>query len=73
MKRPTRSVGGSETAEICPEIGSHKRCVLCDLSGTPLRDFDAISLTGFYPQGAKLKGANLLIKSKSALEEMVNP
>jgi CRP/FNR family transcriptional regulator, cyclic AMP receptor protein len=54
MNRPMRSVGESETAEICSEISSHKRCFLCDLSGTPLRDFDAISLTGFYPQGAKL-------------------
>ena len=54
MNRPMRSVGESETAEICSEIGLHKRCFLCDLSGTPLRDFDAISLTGFYPQGAML-------------------
>jgi len=54
MNWPMRLVGESETAEICSEIGSHKRCFLCDLSGTPLRDFDAISLTGFYPQGARL-------------------
>jgi CRP/FNR family transcriptional regulator, cyclic AMP receptor protein len=32
----------------------HSRCFLCDLSGDPLRDFDAMSLTGFYPRGAKL-------------------
>jgi CRP/FNR family cyclic AMP-dependent transcriptional regulator len=54
MNRPMRLVGKSETAEICSEIGSHNRCFLCDLSGDPLRDFDAISLTGFYPRGAKL-------------------
>jgi CRP/FNR family transcriptional regulator len=49
-----RSIGKLETTEICSENGSHNRCFLCDFSGTPLRDFDAISLTGFYPQGAKL-------------------
>jgi CRP/FNR family cyclic AMP-dependent transcriptional regulator len=54
MNQPIRLVGKSEMTEICYEIGSHKRCFLCDLSGTPLRDFDEISLTGFYPQGAKL-------------------
>lgn len=54
MNRPMRLVSKSETTEICSEIGSHKRCFLCDLSGDPLRDFDAMSLTGFYPRGAKL-------------------
>jgi CRP/FNR family transcriptional regulator len=53
MNLPMRSIGKIETTEICSENGSHK-CFLCDFSGTPLRDFDAISLTGFYPQGAKL-------------------
>jgi CRP/FNR family transcriptional regulator, cyclic AMP receptor protein len=54
MNRSMRLVGKSETAEICSEIGAHNRCLLCDLTGESLRDFDAISLTGFYPRGAKL-------------------
>src|SRR5262245_57072373 len=54
MNRPMRLVGKSETTEICSEIGLHKMCFLCDLSGDPLHDFDAISLTGFYPRSAKL-------------------
>jgi CRP/FNR family transcriptional regulator len=49
-----RLVGKSETTEICSEIGLHKMCFLCDLSGEPLHAFDTISLTGFYPRGAKL-------------------
>jgi hypothetical protein len=49
MNRPMRLVSKSETTEICSEIGLHKRCFLCDLSGDSLRDFDAISLAGFYP------------------------
>jgi CRP/FNR family transcriptional regulator, cyclic AMP receptor protein len=54
MNQAMRSIGKLETTEICSENGSHDKCFLCDFSGTPLRDFDAISLTGFYPQGAKL-------------------
>ena len=54
MNRPMRLVSKLEPTEICSEIGLHNRCFLCDLSGDPLRDFDAISLTGFYPRGAKL-------------------
>jgi CRP/FNR family transcriptional regulator, cyclic AMP receptor protein len=54
MNRPMGSIDKLETTEICSANDSHSRCFLCDFSGTPLRDFDAISLTGFYPQGAKL-------------------
>jgi CRP/FNR family transcriptional regulator len=69
-----RLVSKSETTEICSEIGSHKRCFLCDLSGDPLRDFDAMSLTGFYPRGAKLfvegqcpKGVFILCSGRAKL------
>src|SRR5688572_22893205 len=54
MNRPMRLVSKSETTEICSEIGLRNMCSLCDLSGDSLRDFDAISLGGFYPRGAKL-------------------
>jgi CRP/FNR family transcriptional regulator, cyclic AMP receptor protein len=54
MNRTMRLVGKSEPTEICSEISLHNRCSLCELSGDSLRDFDAISLTGFYPRGAKL-------------------
>jgi CRP/FNR family transcriptional regulator, cyclic AMP receptor protein len=54
MNRPMRLVSKLEPTEICSEIGLRNRCFLCDLSGDPLRDFDAMSLTGFYPRGAKL-------------------
>lgn len=54
MNRPMRLVSKSETTEICSGVGLHNRCFLCDLSGTSWLDFDAISLTGFYPRGAKL-------------------
>jgi CRP/FNR family transcriptional regulator, cyclic AMP receptor protein len=54
MNRTMRLVGKSEMTDICSGIGLHNRCFLCELSGDPLRDFDAISLTGFYPRGAKL-------------------
>jgi CRP/FNR family transcriptional regulator, cyclic AMP receptor protein len=54
MNRPMCLVSKLEPTEICSEIGLHNRCFLCDLSGDPLRDFDAMSLTGFYPRGAKL-------------------
>ncbi|MBO0726342.1 MAG: Crp/Fnr family transcriptional regulator [Blastocatellia bacterium] len=54
MNRPMRLVGKSETTEICSGTGLHNRCFLCNLSGEPLRAFDAISLTGLYPRGVKL-------------------
>jgi len=43
-----------EATEICSGSGLRDRCFFCDLSEESLRDFDTISLTGFYPQGAKL-------------------
>ncbi len=49
-----RLVGKSKTSDICSEVGLHHRCFLCDLSKGSLPDFDAISHTGFHPQGAKL-------------------
>ncbi len=74
MNRPMRLVSKSETTEICSEIGLHKRCFLCDLSGDSLRDFDAISLAGFYPRGAKLfvegqrpKGVFILCSGRAKL------
>jgi CRP/FNR family transcriptional regulator, cyclic AMP receptor protein len=54
MNQHMRLVSKSETTEICSEIDLSNKCFLCDLSGGPLRDFDTISLTGFYPRGAKL-------------------
>jgi CRP/FNR family transcriptional regulator len=54
MNRPMRLIGKSETTDMCSEIGLHGGCFLCGLSGDPLRAFDAISLTGIYPRGAKL-------------------
>lgn len=74
MNRPMRLVSKSETTEICSEIGLHNRCSLCDLSGDSLRDFDAISLGGFYPRGAKLfvegqrpKGVFILCSGRAKL------
>jgi DNA-binding transcriptional ArsR family regulator len=49
-----RLVSNSETTEIRSEIGLRNRCFLFDPSGDPLRDFNALSLTGLYPRGAKL-------------------
>jgi CRP/FNR family transcriptional regulator len=50
------------------------RCHFCDLSEESLRDFDAISLTGFYPRGAKLfiegqpaKGVFILCSGRAKL------
>jgi len=54
MNRPMRLVSKLEATEICSEIGLRNKCFLCDFSGDSLHDFDAISLAGFYPRGAKL-------------------
>jgi CRP/FNR family cyclic AMP-dependent transcriptional regulator len=74
MNRPMRLVSKSETTEICSEICLHSRCFLCGLSGDPLRDFDAISLAGIYPRGAKLfvegqhpKGVFILCSGRAKL------
>jgi CRP/FNR family transcriptional regulator len=74
MNRPMRLVSKSEPAEICAELGFHNRCFLCDLSEGSRRDFDAISLTGFYPRGAKLfaegqrpKGVFILCSGRAKL------
>jgi CRP/FNR family transcriptional regulator, cyclic AMP receptor protein len=74
MNRLMRLVSKSETTEICSEIGLHNRCFLCDLSGDSLRDFDTISLTGYYPRGAKLfvegqhpKGVFILCSGRAKL------
>jgi len=74
MNRTMRLVSKSDATEICSEIGLHNRCFLCDLSGDSLRDFDAISLAGFYPRGAKLfvegqrpKGVFILCSGRAKL------
>lgn len=74
MNWPMRLVTKSETTEICSEIDLHNRCFLCDLSGDPLQDLDIISLTGFYPRGAKLfaegqhpKGVFILCSGRAKL------
>src|SRR5262245_49130307 len=74
MNRHMSLVSKSGTTEICSELGLHNRCFLCDLSEDPLRDFDAISLTGFYPRGAKLfvegqrpKGVFILCSGRAKL------
>ena len=74
MSYPIRLVSKSEITEICSEIGSSNKCFLCDLSGGPLRDFDTISLTSFYPRGAKLfiegqrpKGVFILCSGRAKL------
>ncbi len=54
MNRPMRLVDKPETTEICSGVGLHKKCFLCELSKGSLLDFDAIALTSFHPQGAKL-------------------
>ncbi len=54
MNRPMRLVGKSETTEFCSGIGLHNGCFFCDMTGGPQHDFDAISMTGIYPRGAKL-------------------
>src|SRR5215467_6562637 len=74
MNRPMRLVSKLETSEICSAVDLRNRCFLCDLSGGPLCDFDAISLTGFYPRGAKLivevqhpKGVFILCSGRAKL------
>jgi len=74
MNGPIRLVSDSETTEICSGIGLRNRCFLCDLSGSSLRDFDTISLTGDYPRGAKLfaegqrsKGVFILCSGRAKL------
>lgn len=74
MSYPIRLVSKSEITEICSEIGSSNKCFLCDPSGCPLRDFDTISLTSFYPRGAKLfiegqrpKGVFILCRGRAKL------
>jgi CRP/FNR family transcriptional regulator, cyclic AMP receptor protein len=54
MNRHMRLVSDSKTTKICSGVGLHDRCFFCDLSGESFCDFDTISLTGFYPRGAKL-------------------
>ena len=74
MSYPIRLVSKSEITEICSEIDLSDKCFLCDLSGGPLRDFDTISLTSFYPRGAKLfiegqhpKGVFILCSGRAKL------
>src|SRR5215813_10009786 len=74
MNRPMRLVSDSEKTEICSGTGLRNRCFFCDLSGGPLLDFDTISLTGFYPRGAKLfaegqhpKGVFILCSGRAKL------
>jgi CRP/FNR family transcriptional regulator, cyclic AMP receptor protein len=74
MRHLIRLVNKSELTEICSDIGLNNKCFLCDLSGGPLRDFDTVSLTSFYPRGAKLfiegqhpKGVFILCSGRAKL------
>jgi CRP/FNR family cyclic AMP-dependent transcriptional regulator len=74
MRHLIRLVNKSELTEICSDVGLSNKCLLCDLSGGPLRDLDTISLTSFYPRGAKLfiegqhpKGVFILCSGRAKL------
>jgi CRP/FNR family transcriptional regulator len=74
MNHPIRLVSESETAEIYSGVGLHNDRFFRGLSERSLRDFDAISLTGVYPRGARLfvegqnpKGVFILCRGRAKL------
>lgn len=54
MNQHMRLVSNLARPEPCSGEGISCRCFLSDLSAESLRNFKTISLTGFYPRGAKL-------------------